>query len=96
MNNKEFIAELAQRSGFTQEDTQQLVKTVTETMCNSFAESEAVTLAGFGTFDIKKRLERTMVNPATGQRMLVPPRLVLNFKPNSNIKGKLKKGGKND
>ena len=27
-----------------------------------------------------------MVNPSTGQRMLVPPKPVLNFKPNSNWK----------
>lgn len=34
-----------------------------------------------------------MVNPSTGQRMLVPPKLVLNFKPNAVVKEKLKNGG---
>jgi len=34
-----------------------------------------------------------MVNPSTGQRMLVPPKLVLNFKPNTNWKERIKNGG---
>ena len=34
-----------------------------------------------------------MVNPSTGQRMLIPPKLVLNFKPNSSWKERLKNGG---
>jgi len=37
-----------------------------------------------------------LVNPSTGQRMLVPPKLVLNFKPVASIKEKLKNGGKED
>jgi SPBc2 prophage-derived DNA-binding protein HU2 len=52
-----------------------------------------VAVSGFGTFEVKKRLERVMVNPATGLRMLVPPKLVLNFKPATMIKVQVKKGG---
>jgi DNA-binding protein HU-beta/integration host factor subunit alpha len=47
----------------------------------------------FGTFEVKKKMERVMVNPSTGQRMLVPPKLVLNFKPNANWKEQIKNGG---
>ena len=50
-------------------------------------------MVGFGTFEVKKRLERVMVNPSTGLRMLVPPKLVLNFKPAATIKGHVRKGG---
>ena len=49
-------------------------------------------IPGFGTFEVKKRLERILVNPGTGQRMLVPPKLVLGFKPIAAIKESLKKG----
>ena len=47
----------------------------------------------FGTFEVKKRMERILINPGTKQRMLVPPKLVLNFKPIAAIKEKLKNGG---
>ena len=92
MNNKEFVAELAQRSGYSQEDTQKLMRTVVDAMGQSFEEGSPVFFPGFGTFEVKKRLERTVVSPTTGQRMLVPPKLVLNFRPVAAIKEKLKKG----
>ena len=96
MNNKELITELAQRSGHTQDETQKMVNTVIDAMGKCFEVNEPVSIAGFATFDVKKRLERILVNPGTGQRMLVPPKLVLNFKPASSIKERLKSGGQAD
>jgi DNA-binding protein HU-beta/integration host factor subunit alpha len=52
-----------------------------------------VLIPAFGTFEVKKKLERIMVNPSTGQRMLVPPKLVLTFKPNGTWKERIKNGG---
>ena len=43
----------------------------------------------FGNFEVKKRLERVIVNPTTGQRMLVPPKLVVAFKPSQILKAKI-------
>lgn len=96
MNNKEFIAELASRTGYTQADTQQMVRTVIEKMSADFDEGDTVQISSFGTFEVRKRLERVVVNPATQQRMLVPPKLVLNFKPITAIKENLKKGGSDE
>lgn len=93
MNNKDFIAELAQRTGFSAEDTQKYVNSIVEAMGDHFQESDSVLIPTFGTFEVKKKLERVMVNPTTGQRMLVPPKLVLGFKPNATWKDKIKKGG---
>ena len=93
MNNKEFIAELASRTGFSAKDTQTLVNNIVNAMGDAFMEGVMVQVANFGTFEVKKKLERIMVNPATGQRMLVPPKLVLGFKPNSVWKDKVKNGG---
>ena len=93
MNNKEFIAELSRRTGYSQENTQKLVRTVIDGMVSCFETGESVALPNFGTFEVKKRLERIMVNPSTKQRMLVPPKLVLNFRPIASIKEKLKSGG---
>lgn len=92
MNNKEFITKLASQTGFTQEESQKMVTSVLKEIGKSFEVGDSVQITGFGTFDIKKRMERVMVNPATGLRMLVPPKLVLNFKPTSTIKTHIKKG----
>ena len=93
MNNKDFIAELADRTGYSVEDAQQMVDIVIETMGDHFLEDDSVLTPNFGTFEVKKKMERIMVNPSTGQRMLVPPKLVLNFKPNVGWKERVKSGG---
>ena len=94
MNNKEFIAELAERMGYTGRDTQRLVDNIVNAMGDAFQENNAVLVPNFGIFETKKKLERIIINPATGQRMLVPPKLVLGFKPNQSWKDKLKGGVK--
>lgn len=93
MSNKEFIGAIALKTGYTQDESQQMVKDVIEQLSKYFESGESVAVSGFGTFEVKKRLERVMVNPATGLRMLVPPKLVLNFKPATMIKVQVKKGG---
>jgi len=93
MNNKDFIAELAQQTGYSPEDTQKFVNSIVEAMGDHFQEGDSVLIPTFGTFEVKQKMERIMVNPSTGQRMLVPPKLVLNFKPNVNWKERVKNGG---
>lgn len=93
MTNKDFISELAEQTGYSPEDTQKMVSVIVETMGDHFLQDNMVLVPTFGTFEVKKKLERVMVNPSTGQRMLVPPKLVLNFKPNSNWKDRVKNGG---
>jgi len=95
MNNKEFILQLSKKTGYSPDDTQKMVKAVINGLVKEFGEGEGVNIADFGTFEIKKKMERIVVNPSTKQRMLVPPKLSLNFKPVQAIKDELKqrKGG---
>lgn len=93
MNNKDFINRLSQRMGYSVSKTQGMMDNVVDFMGDGFQEGEPLSVAGFGTFEIKKKMERIMINPTTMQRMLVPPKLVLNFKPNIAWKERVKKGG---
>ncbi len=93
MNNKEFITELSQRMGYKPGQTQKLTQVLLNFMGDSFMEGDSLQVPYFGTFEVKKKLERIMVNPSTGQRMLVPPKLVLGFKPSQEWKEKIKNGG---
>jgi len=89
VNNKEFIAELARRTKSNAKETQQrmniLVKEITEHLCNE----DLISITNFGTFETKKRLERVLVSPTTGQRMLVPPKMVVGFKQSNVLKSKI-------
>lgn len=90
MNNKEFIAELAQQTGYKQKDVESLIRTMVDAMGDIFENVDSITVPNFGVFDVKKKLERIVVNPGTQQRMLVPPKLVLSFKPTTSMKEKMK------
>lgn len=93
MNNKEFVAELSRRTGKKNDSTQRLLQSVLNAMGDSFMEGDSVQISNFGNFEVKKKLERIMVNPTTGQRMLVPPKMVLGFKPHTSWKMQIKGGG---
>lgn len=90
MNNKDFIAELARRTKSSTKEAQQkmnaLVQEITERLCDE----DSIMISNFGTFETKKRLERVLVSPTTGQRMLVPPKIVVGFKQSNTLKSKIK------
>ena len=89
MNNKEFIAELSRRSGFTRKDTSSLVAALVAEMTECLEDENVVFIQNVGTFEVKKKQERVVVNPSTQQRMLVPPKLIVNFRPSASFKEKM-------
>ena len=90
MNNKEFISELSRRFVYTNKDTTQLVSSVINITTQQLQDGNTVAIQGFGTFEVRKKLERISINPATQQRMLIPPKLVLTYKPSAILKEKFK------
>ena len=90
MNNKDFNSELSRRLGYTIKDTSGLMSSLLSDMTQELQEGNVVTIQGFGTFEVKKKAERITVNPTTKQRMLVPPKLVLAYRPSGQLKEKFK------
>ena len=70
-------------------DTSELVASLLADMTRQL-EGNIISIQGFGTFEVKKKAERISVNPTTKQRMLVPPKLVLTYKPSTLLKDKFK------
>ena len=66
------------------------MSSVLSDMTQELQEGNVVTIQGFGTFEVKKKAERITVNPTTKQRMLVPPKLVLAYRPSGQLKEKFK------
>ncbi len=93
MTNKELVGELAQRLGYTNKDASVLLNSVIAIMGEQLQEDKILSFQGFGTFEVKKKMERIIVNPSTKQRFLVPPKLVLAFKPVMSLKDKFKNKG---
>ena len=81
MNNKEFISELSNRTGLSQKDATARTNAVITMITEALMEEDEVSVVGFGNFEVRKKLERVVVNPTTKQRMLVPPKMVVGFFP---------------
>ena len=90
MNNKEFTSELAERLGYTIKDTSELMNSLMSSMTQELEEGNVIAIQGFGSFEVKKKAERISINPASKQRMLVPPKLVLSYRPSNTLKDKFK------
>lgn len=90
MNNKEFTSELAERLGYTIKDTSELISSMMSDMTQELEEGNVIAVQGFGTFEVKKKAERISINPVTKQRMLIPPKLVLSYRPSNSLKDKFK------
>ena len=90
MNNKEFTSELAERLGYTIKDTSELIGSLMSGMAQQLEEGNVIAVQGFGSFEVRKKPERISINPASKQRMLIPPKLVLTYKPSNTLKDKFK------
>ncbi|MBP5514708.1 MAG: HU family DNA-binding protein [Bacteroidaceae bacterium] len=89
MNNKEFVTEIASKLGMSTSQVTSLMAGLTTEMASHFEEETQVSIMNFGNFEVKKKLERVIINPSTKQRMLVPPKMALSFKPSNMFKDKL-------
>lgn len=90
MTNKEFLQALSLKLSTSEEEVKKLTTQFVNTLAQTLDENNNLTIQGFGTFEVKKRLERITINPTTRQQMLVPPKLTLNFKPGPTLKEKFK------
>ena len=67
-----------------------MVSSLLSIMTQELQDGNTVAIQGFGTFEVKKKMERVSVNPVTQQRWLIPPKLVLTYKPSIALKEKFK------
>ncbi len=92
MNSNEFVAEIAKRMGMSTREATDIMEGMVAEFTNHLEDGDTVSIQGFGTFSVKKKMERVVVNPATKQRMLVPPRMAIGFKVSPVLKDKIKEG----
>lgn len=90
MDSKKLVDTIAANLGRTPEDVSKLLDAFVGVLTARCSEMDSVHVPGFGTFEPKKRDERVMVNPSTGKRMLVPPKVAVGFKVSNVLKNKIK------
>ncbi len=66
MNKSELIAAVANKTGVTKKDTEEVLSAFVEVVKETLKAEDKVQMIGFGTFECKKRAARTARNPHTG------------------------------
>ncbi len=89
MTNKEFINRLIRESGMPSKEVNELTSTLLGEIEKRLIDEDFIVIPEFGTFEVKKKLERVVVNPVTKQKMLIPPKMVVTFKPSGSLKQKI-------
>lgn len=90
MTNKELVAELSSRLGWTQGKVSNILDATVSVINTNLANSNTITVQGFGVLETRKMQERVSVNPVSKKRFLVPPKIVPAFRPSQTIKDQLK------
>jgi integration host factor subunit alpha len=71
-------------------DARELVHLFFQELVASLAVGEPVKLSGFGNFDLRDKKERPGRNPRTGEKIPVPARRVVTFRPGKKLQARVK------
>ena len=91
MNKTELIEAIANRTGLTKKDVEKGLNAMIETISDTIAAGEKVSIVDFGIFDTKHRASRTGRNPRTNELISIPAQTVPEFRPGKSLKEKVAK-----
>src|SRR5215470_13960758 len=86
---EEIARSLAEEMGLTQTEALQLVRKVFDRIAAKLSAEGEVRLGDFGTFVVAKRRARRGRNPRTGERLLIPEKVAVTFRPAGALRVRL-------
>jgi nucleoid DNA-binding protein len=81
VTKKEIAKAICQRMGVTQAQAQGVVQDVLDRITETLVREGRIELRNFGVFEVKKRKPRLGRNPRTGEKVAVPEKFGVTFKP---------------
>ena len=81
MTKRDMAKSIAEEMGITQIQAQEIIRRVLDGIRETLVEEGRIELRNFGVFTVKKRKPRKARNPRTGEKVKVPAKLVVTFKP---------------
>lgn len=90
MDSKQLIEKICEDTTLSREEVARMIGGLVSVIGNAAIEMDSVIISGFGAFEPRKRMERIAVQPSTGKKLLLPPRLLLGFRPSVLLKQRVK------
>ncbi len=91
MTKKEIVKQISERIGLTQLKTKEIVQQTFDAIVDTLLEVGRIELRNFGVFEVKQRKARKARNPRTGDKVDVPPKNVVTFKPGKEMEERVRK-----
>lgn len=85
MTKKEIVKTISEECGLTQLKTKEIVQKTFEAIIDTLVSETRIELRNFGVFEVKKRAARKARNPRSGERVDVPEKYVVTFKPGKEM-----------
>jgi nucleoid DNA-binding protein len=90
VTKKEIVRQISDRIGLTQLKTKEIVQQTFDAIVDTLLEVGRIELRNFGVFEVKQRKARKARNPRTGDKVDVPPKNVVTFKPGKEMEEKVR------
>jgi nucleoid DNA-binding protein len=91
VTKKEIVKDISDVTGLTQLKTKEIVQMTFDAIVETLLAEKRIELRNFGVFEVKRRKARKARNPRTGDRVDVPPKYVVTFKPGKEMEEKIRR-----
>lgn len=90
MTKKEIVKTISEEIGLTQLKTKEIVQKTFDAIVDTLVEDRRIELRNFGVFEVKQRAARKARNPRTGEKVFVPEKFVVTFKPGKEMEERVR------
>lgn len=91
MTKKEIVKTISEELGLTQLKTKEIVQKTFDAIVRTLIQEKRIELRNFGVFEVKQRAPRKARNPRTGEKVFVPEKFVVTFKPGKEMEEKVRR-----
>ncbi|MBQ6943995.1 MAG: HU family DNA-binding protein [Ruminococcus sp.] len=91
MTKSELIAAVASKTDSTKKNAEAAVNAMIEAVTEALVNGDKVSIVGFGTFEVRDRKEKTVINPQTKKKMTAPASKAPAFKAGQVLKNAVNK-----
>jgi integration host factor subunit beta len=90
VTKKEIVKQMSDRIGLTQLKTKEIVQQTFDAIVETLISERRIELRNFGVFEVKERKPRKARNPRTGEKVDVPSKFVVTFKPGKEMEERVR------
>ncbi len=86
---KDLVKTVAEQANLSQAQARELLQKFLDGITDTLVREGEIRLGAFGTFEVKTRKGRTGRNPRTGEKLQIPARDVVTFRPGQELRDKV-------